>query len=63
MPQNPSLYRRPDYHSARAAEEHRLAETAPDANARAAHARLAELYERLAKGAAEQVTEIRQRAG
>lgn len=52
MPQNPSLHRTPDYHSARAAEERRLAETAQDPNARAAHERLAEQYERLAKGAA-----------
>lgn len=63
MPQNPSLHRTPDYHSARAAEERRLAETAQDPNARAAHERLAEQYERLARGGAEQVTEIRQRAG
>jgi hypothetical protein len=63
MPQNPSLHRTPDYHSARAAEERRLAETAADPNARAVHERLAEQYERLAKGAAnEQVTEIRHRA-
>ena len=52
MPQNPNLVRNPDYLSARAAEEHRLAETAADPNARAAHQRLAEQYERLAKGAA-----------
>ncbi len=52
MPQNPSLHRTPDYHSARAAEERRLAETAQDPNARAAHERLAEQYERLARDAA-----------
>jgi hypothetical protein len=49
--------------SARAAEERRLAEIAADPNARAAHERLAEQYERLAKGGAEQVAEIRQQAG
>jgi hypothetical protein len=52
MPQNPNLVRNPDYHSARAAEELRLAQAAADPNARAAHERLAEQYERLAKGAA-----------
>jgi hypothetical protein len=63
MSQNPNLIRNPDYHSARAAEERRLAEAAADPNARAAHERLAEQYERLARGGAEQVTGSRQRAG
>jgi hypothetical protein len=62
MSQNPNLVRNPDYHSARAAEERRLAAAADDANARAAHEQLAEEYEQLAKGGAEQVTEIRQPA-
>jgi hypothetical protein len=63
MSQNPNLVRNLDYHSARAAEERRRAEIAADPNARAAHERLAEQYERLAKGGAEQVAEIRQQAG
>jgi hypothetical protein len=53
MPQNRNLIRSPDYYSARAAEERRLAETAADPNARAAHERLAEQYGRLSRTAAD----------
>lgn len=54
MSQNSNLLRNPDYHSARAEEERRLAETAADPNARAAHERLAERYEQLAREAADE---------
>jgi hypothetical protein len=53
MSQNPNLARTPDYYSARAAEERKLADAAGDANARAAHAALAEHYEQLSRAAAD----------
>lgn len=53
MSQNPNLARTPDYYSARAEEERRLAEAAGDANARGAHAALAEHYEQLSRAAAD----------
>jgi hypothetical protein len=51
MPQNPDLLRTPDYHSARAEEERRLAEAATDETARAIHRELADKHARLAQEA------------
>lgn len=51
MSQNPDLSRNPDYFAARSVEERRLAISAKDPKARAAHLELAETYALLASQA------------
>ena len=49
MSQDPGLSRNPDYYSARAAEELRLAMAAEDRHVRAIHLEMADRYARLAE--------------
>ena len=50
MSQDPKLSRGPDYYSARASEERRLAMAAADPSARAAHLEMADRYAALSRG-------------